>query len=105
MSKVFSNENEFQQAVNNDLKQLHIKFKHDEAGRSGNKTHRKGWPDLTVYPGHNRAFFVELKMPNKDLRPDQKEFRDWCVTTGYHFYVIYSWTDWELVKKMEGLFK
>jgi len=98
------NERDLQEAVNKDLRKLGIKFLHLEAGRgSRNRTHRSGFPDLVIFSGGGRSFFVELKWKGGRLRPDQEAFQEWAWASKYDFYVVRSWVEWELVKKENGL--
>lgn len=94
-------EYELQKAINADLKKLGIRFKHDEKGRGKNRTHRGGWPDLIIFPGKSRVFFLELKSDSGQLKPSQEEFIEWGKENGYPCYVARNWEQWKFIKEIE----
>ena len=103
MLKKYLTEASLQAAINKDLRQLGIRYKHDEAGSGRNRTHRGGFPDLCIFPGSGKVIFVEIKNGNKKLRPEQAEFRLWAMQNSYTFWLVRSWAEWEMIKNIEGL--
>jgi hypothetical protein len=98
-----NNEADLQVYINKDLKKLGIKFIHLERGRRAKNNHVKGIPDLMIFPGEGKVFFVELKWGNGKLRKEQIEFLEWCKDWGYKFYIARSIDEWELIKKIESI--
>ena len=47
-----------------------------------------GWPDLEVYPGKERIFFIECKAPGKKADPLQEHVHGVLRAAGYHVYVV-----------------
>jgi hypothetical protein len=90
-------ETKLQTEINEDLRKLGIKFLHIEKGRGKNKTHRKGWPDLLIFPG-DKVYFVELKVDNNTLSKDQILFQKWAFEMGYSLIVVRSMADWSIWK-------
>lgn len=96
-----SYEGDLQKEINKELRDAGIKYLHIEKGRGKNKTHRAGWPDLIIFPGKSRVFFVELKSPDKKLTDDQEIFQEWAKYHSYAFYVVQDINQWKLVKMIE----
>ena len=96
-------ESKLQSAINQDLRELKINFHHVEKGRGRNQTHRKGFPDLAIFPGDGRVFFVEIKSADGRLKPAQVLFKAWCKDFKYKFYVVSDLKTWKYIKKLEGL--
>jgi len=94
-------EHDLQRQCNEFLRKRGIRYLHIEKGRGRNMTHRKGWPDLLVFPGFGKVIFVELKKPGGTLKPEQTAFRDEVREYGYQYSVCYS-TE-EFIKVVEGL--
>jgi len=80
----------FQRQCNEYLRKRNVQFLHIEKGRGKNTTHRKGVPDLLVFPGDGRVFFIELKAPGGKLRPEQVEFFRDMRLRGYVCDVCYN---------------
>ena len=58
-----------------------------QKGKSGawlTPTSKKGWPDLTLWHKDHGIIFVELKVDNKYLRPEQKEVINSLRQAGQH---------------------
>jgi hypothetical protein len=49
----------------------------------------KGLPDIIVIRG-GRFIALEVKRPDCELRPEQKEFREKCYLNGGDYYVVHS---------------
>lgn len=49
-----------------------------------------GWPDLEIYPGKQRIFFIECKAPGEkdDVSPIQEYAHKTLRGLGYHVYVV-----------------
>lgn len=49
-----------------------------------------GWPDLEIYPGMQRIFFIECKAPGEaaDVSPIQAHVHKMLRDLGYHVYVV-----------------
>jgi hypothetical protein len=95
-------EKDLQTYINNELRQYNVKFFHAEKSpRHNNRTHRRGLPDLIIWPGSGRTIFIELKSRNGTMKTEQIKFYDWAMNTGYPFYVVRNVDDWNLVKKIE----
>jgi len=100
----FTNETVFQETANRYLDMKGIRKEHDEkGGYHKNKTHRKGKPDLSIFPGGGKVFFVELKMPGKKLSPDQEKYKAWCIKDDYHFHTCHTWEDFIIAMEKEGI--
>ena len=87
----FDNETQFQKACSEYLDIKDIDYFHDEKGRGKGRRHRGGIPDLIIYPGNGKIFFIELKMPNKKLKPEQQLFKERCFKKNNHFYMCDNW--------------
>ena len=98
----FTNEAEFQKECHKYLKDNNIWFYHIEKGRGKNLTHRGGEPDLQIRPGKGKVFYIELKMPNKKLRPEQQLFKEKCFDNDYAFYMCDTWNWFIDVLRKEG---
>jgi len=48
----------------------------------------KGWPDLEIYPGNGRVFFVEFKTKAGRVSPEQKAVFAMLAERGYEVHVI-----------------
>lgn len=93
-------ETKLQMEINDDLRKMGVKFFHPEKGRGKNKTHRGGWPDLSIFPGHDLVYFVELKTPTGVKSPKQVEFYLWAIENKYKYFVIRSIKEWILFKEV-----
>lgn len=50
-----------------------------------------GWPDLEIYPGSGRIFFIECKAPGKPLDPMQVHVHEKVLKpAGYTVYTVDS---------------
>jgi hypothetical protein len=76
-------EADLQRECNEYLRKRDVQFLHIEKGRGRNTTHRKGVPDLLVFPGDSRIYFIELKKPGGKLSPEQTEFFRDMLLRGY----------------------
>lgn len=84
-------ESSLQRLCNEYLRRRGVEYDHIEKGRGTNRTHRRGKPDLTIYPGDGKAFFIELKACEKQgLRPEQEEFFIRMRERGYYCERIWS---------------
>jgi len=48
----------------------------------------KGWPDLEIYPGNGRVFFVEFKTKTGRVSSEQKAVFAMLTERGYEIHVI-----------------
>lgn len=108
--KPITNETELQEAVNEDIRKIGWPFFHRKSGRGGKYVTantftinglKMKWPDLIIYPGKTRAVFIELKDKYKKPSVEQQNFLDYAKGMGYPVYVVKSWEQWELVRKIE----
>ena len=51
---------------------------------------RRGWPDLMIFPGIGKTFFIELKVGKNALTKSQKEVFPMLENKGYDVFVIRS---------------
>lgn len=62
-----------------------------------------GWPDLEIYPGLQRIFFIECKAPGEkdDVSPIQAHVHKILRGLGYHVYVVDSAEAGKAIIRME----
>ena len=109
---IFKNEDDFQKAVNEDLRKLGIPFRHryKSPGRKGQSLNtftidgvKMAWLDLVIYLPGGKTIFIELKHGKGKFSPEQINCRDYLIKQGYHCYSMWEWEHWELIKKIEGI--
>lgn len=56
-----------------------------------------GWPDLEIYPGNGRAFFIEFKTPKGSLSKEQREVKSLLEHRGYQVYIVRKFEDFRAI--------
>ena len=111
---IINTEDDLQAYVNIDLANMGIPFHHRNKGKGGHYRTanvfdlngvKMAWPDNSIFLEGGRTIYVELKMPGKDLTPEQKNFQFWAIENGYPFYIIRSVISWTLLKGHEVLYR
>lgn len=55
---------------------------------TGPYTTSSGWPDLEIFPGKGRIFFIECKAPGKKADPLQEHIHKTLREAGYKVFVV-----------------
>ena len=92
---------EIQKPVNDYLRERErageLTWQHIEKGaHHKQRTHRAGWPDLTIYLEYGHVVFIELKMPGKKLSPSQVDIFKRLGRLGFRCYLCHSLADVKL---------
>jgi hypothetical protein len=93
-------EKDFQKQCNDTLRYHNLLFRHDEGGRL-HKIRRKGWPDLVIYGPNGKTVFIELKVGNGKLKPEQQQYIDKLKELEYSCYVCYTKDEFDYVMYKE----
>lgn len=86
---------------------LHCNMNNSFNAKEGNKAKamgvKAGVSDLELIGNSGHVHFIELKLPGKDLDPEQIKFRDRVTQRGHFYWVVFTLLEfYDLLKSIYG---
>lgn len=110
--KEITNETEFQEYINQELRDLNIPYIHRKSSKGGHYVTsntiiindiKMRWLDLIIFLPEGRVIHIELKWGYDKPSKEQKNMIEWLVDNGSPVYVIRSLQEWNMIKQIEKI--